>query len=81
MDTLDDITLDNFTANYDKIEGLIISLNMGKESNIPLKNQLVMMKNRLVKELSKQKGSKDITVEMREHLENKNFDGAMKIAE
>jgi hypothetical protein len=29
---------------------------MGKEGNIPLKNQLVVMKNRLVKELSKQKG-------------------------
>jgi len=29
---------------------------MGKDGNIPLKNQLVVMKNRLVKELSKQKG-------------------------
>lgn len=38
------------------------------------------MKNRLVKELSKQTGSIDIK-EMRVHLENKNFDGAMKIAE
>lgn len=34
---------------------------MGKEGNIPLKNQLVLMKNRLVKELSKQKShGKDI---------------------
>lgn len=49
LDTLDDITLENFEANYDKIEGLIIALNMGKEANIPLKNQLVVMKNRLVK--------------------------------
>jgi len=39
------------------IEGLIIALNMGKEGNIPLKNQLVTMKNRMVKELS-QKMSK-----------------------
>jgi hypothetical protein len=29
---------------------------MGKTGNIPLKNDLVVMKNRLVKELSKQKG-------------------------
>jgi hypothetical protein len=29
---------------------------MGKSGNIPLKNNLVVMKNRLVKELSKQKG-------------------------
>lgn len=49
MDTLDDITLENLEANYDKIEGLIIALNMGKEGNIPLKNQIVVMKNRLVK--------------------------------
>ena len=29
---------------------------MGKDGNIPLKNELVLMKTRLVKELSKQKG-------------------------
>ena len=52
LDTLDEITLENFESSYDKIEGLIIALNMGKEGNIPLKNQLVVMKNRLVKELS-----------------------------
>lgn len=33
---------------------------MGKEGNIPLKNQLVVMKNRLIKELSRQKGGFDI---------------------
>ena len=49
LDTLEDITLENFEQNYDKIEGLIIALNMGKEGNIPLKNQLVIMKNRMVK--------------------------------
>ena len=45
--------MENFESKYDLIEGLIIALNMGKEGNIPLKNQLVVMKNRLVKELSK----------------------------
>ncbi len=49
LDSLDEITLENFEAKYDLIEGLIIALNMGKEGNIPLKNQLVTMKNRLVK--------------------------------
>lgn len=53
LDTLDEITLENFEANYDKIQGLIIALNMGKEGNIPLKNQLVVLKNRLLKQLSK----------------------------
>jgi len=41
------------------IEGLIIALNMGKSGNIPLKNQLVVMKNRLVKELSKKSAPKE----------------------
>ena len=53
LDTLDTITLENFEAQFDLIEGLIIALNMGKDGNIPLKNQLVLMKNSLVKELSK----------------------------
>lgn len=57
LDTLDTITLENFAAEYDKIEGLIIALNMGKDGNIPLKNNLVVMKNRLINELAKQKGS------------------------
>lgn len=40
------------------------------------------MKNRLVKELSKKTDNKqDFNVIMRNHLENKNFDDAMKIAE
>jgi len=69
--------LENFEANYDKIEGLIIALNMGKDGNIPLKNQLVVMKNRLVKELSKQKGASDINTQMRASLEKGDFDGAM----
>lgn len=57
LDSLDDITLANFDAKYELLEGLIIALNMGKESNIPLKNQIVIMKKRLVKELSKSMNS------------------------
>lgn len=49
LDSLDEITLENFEQKYDLLEGLIIALNMGKEGNIPLKNQIVVMKNRLVK--------------------------------
>lgn len=54
---------------------------MGKEGNIPLKNQLVTMKNRLVKELSKMmsKGEINYGMEIREQLEKKNFQGAMEI--
>lgn len=80
LDTLDDITLENFEASFDKIQGLIIALNMGKDGNIPLKNQLVVMKNRLVKELSKQKGNKDINDEIRTHLEKDNLEAAIQIA-
>ena len=49
LEKLDDITLENFDEKYDLLEGLIIALNMGKEGNIPLKNEIVIMKNRLVK--------------------------------
>jgi len=54
---------------------------MGKGGNIPLKNQLVNAKARLVKELS-QKMSKnyDYSSEIRYHLENKNFQAAIEIA-
>lgn len=42
---------------------------MGKDGNIPLKNQLVVMKKRLVHELSKKKGGEfDVNVEIRTHL-------------
>ena len=81
LDSLEEITLDNFEEKYDLIEGLIIALNMGKEGNIPLKNQLVSMKTRLVKELSK-KMTKEVNFgqEMREYLEKDNFEAAIEIA-
>ena len=81
LDTLDDITLENFEEKYDLIEGLIIALNMGKSGNIPLKNQLVVMKNRLVKELSKRSNveeKKDISILIREHLEKNDYETAIK---
>jgi hypothetical protein len=66
LDALEEISLENFEAKYELIEGLIIALNMGKDGNIPLKNQLVVMKNRLVKELSKNMGKElDYSVGMR----------------
>lgn len=78
LDSLEDITLENFNEKYDLIEGLIIALNMGKEGNIPLKNQIVLMKNRLVKELSKKMaGDHDYGEVVRAFLEGKDFEGAM----
>jgi hypothetical protein len=74
LDSLEEITLENFEQKYDLIEGLIIALNMGKESNIPLKNQLVIMKNRMVQELSKKMSNKvDYGMEMRAYLEKNSF--------
>lgn len=55
LDTLETITLENFEAEYNKIQGLIIALNMGKDGNIPLKNNLVVLKNRLIKEFTEKK--------------------------
>lgn len=53
---------------------------MGKEGNIPLKNQLVVMKNRLVKELSKRMTAekKDSNIVMREFLEKNDFHSAIE---
>ena len=81
LDSLEEITLENFEEKYDLIEGLIIALNMGKEGNIPLKNQLVTMKNRMVKELSKKMTNEvDYGQQMREYLEKDNFQAAIEIA-
>jgi hypothetical protein len=47
---------------------------MGKSGNIPLKNQLVTMKNRVVKELSKSMSKEfNYSQDMRTHLEKGNF--------
>ncbi len=54
---------------------------MGKSGNIPLKNQLVVMKNRLVKELSKRSNveeKKDISILIREYLEKNDYETAIK---
>lgn len=56
LDSLEELTLENFEAKYETIEKLIIAQNMGKDGNLPLKNQLVALKTRLVKELSKKLG-------------------------
>lgn len=51
---------------------------MGKSGNIPLKNQLVVMKNRMVKEMANQKSKEyDYSGNIREHLEHHNFEGAI----
>ena len=47
---------------------------MGKSGNIPLKNQLVNMKHRLVKELSKKMSKEtDYAMDIRGNLEEKNL--------
>jgi hypothetical protein len=50
---------------------------MGKTGNIPLKNQIVQMKNRMVKELSKKMGIKNPGDAIRECLENKDVHSAL----
>jgi len=49
LDSLEEISLENFEASYPQIEQLIIAINMGKDGNPELKNQLVALKTRLVK--------------------------------
>ena len=54
---------------------------MGKEGNIPLKNNLVIMKNRIVKELAKSKTEEkqDLSETVREFLEKNDFSAAIEI--
>jgi hypothetical protein len=68
LDSLEDITLENFEAQYKKIEQLIIAQNMGKDGNASLKNQLVSLKTRLAKELSKKLAKKSFDTQLREKL-------------
>lgn len=71
--------MENFEAKYETIEALIIAQNMGKDCNLPLKNQLVSMKTRLVKELSKSLGKKDFNQQLREKLEAKQLKESLEM--
>ena len=51
---------------------------MGKDGNLPLKNQLVAMKTKLIKELSKKLGKKDFSVQLRTKLEDQDLKGSLE---
>lgn len=77
---LENITLENFESKYETIEKLIIAQNMGRDSNLPLKNQLVTMKTKLVKELSKKLGKQgDYSSKVRDLLKSNNIEGALEM--
>ena len=44
LDTLAEISFENFEAKYETIEKLIIAKNMGRNENPELKDQLVLLK-------------------------------------
>lgn len=52
---------------------------MGKDGNLPLKNQLVAMKTKLIKELSKKLGKKDFSVQLRTKLEDQDLNGSLEM--
>lgn len=79
LDELDTISLDNFLEKYNLLENLIIAKNMGKESNVPLKNQIVIMKNRLVKELSSKMASTSDYSKIRDYLKANDLTTALNI--
>ncbi|KAL7716457.1 VWFA domain-containing protein [Entamoeba marina] len=55
---LDKMSVDEFIANYNTIEGYIVSQNMGRSGNDELRNLLLNNKNRLLYEFGKKnKGS------------------------
>ena len=74
--------MENFEAKYSSIEQLIIAINMGREGNPELKNQLVTMKSRLVKELSKKLGKKmSYSEKIREMLREQRVQDALGMVE
>ena len=77
LDSLEDISLQNFESQYEKIQQLIIAQNMGKDANLPLKNQLVAMKTKLIKELSKKLGKGDFNDKIRAMLEAQDLKGSL----
>ena len=50
---------------------------MGKDANLPLKNQLVAMKTKLIKELSKKLGKGDFNDKIRDMLEAQDLKGSL----
>lgn len=82
LDSLEEISLENFETKYTSIEQLIIAINMGREGNPELKNQLVAMKTRLVKELSKKLGKKmSYSEKIREMLREQRVQDALGMVE
>jgi hypothetical protein len=76
--SLENITLENFEAKYEKIEKLIIAINMGKDGDIKLKNQLVVLKTKLIKELSKTLAKKmNYSEKVRAKLQEQNVQEAL----
>eukprot|EP00002_Diphylleia_rotans_P040662 TRINITY_DN96_c0_g1_i8.p1 TRINITY_DN96_c0_g1~~TRINITY_DN96_c0_g1_i8.p1 ORF type:complete len:922 (+),score=191.53 TRINITY_DN96_c0_g1_i8:117-2768(+) len=67
LETLDKISLETFLQSYDKIEKLLISLNMGRAGNADAKDQLLNLRKRLMQELSS-KGDTDLTSKIRAAL-------------
>lgn len=76
-----EISLENFQANFEKIEQLIIAKNMGRNSNPEMKDQLVHMKARLIREYSKEQGKKEpISNMIRKALRNNDQETAFDLA-
>jgi hypothetical protein len=76
-----EISLENFQANYAKIEELIIAKNMGRDSNPEMKDQLVHMKSRLIKEFSKILGKKEpASLKIRNALKSNDVESALETA-
>jgi hypothetical protein len=55
LERLDTISFSDFMANYDKVEQMLISLNMGKQGDPALKTKFVKLQKRFIQETSKEK--------------------------
>jgi hypothetical protein len=78
IESLEDISLKNFEARYEDIEKFIIAINMGKDGDLELKDKLVALKTKLIKELSKKLAKKmNYSEKVRAKLQEQNVQEAL----
>ena len=74
------INLTNFEAYVEKMERVIVKHNMGRHGFPEMKDQLVLLKKRLVYELSNIKTEEDYSKLIRQSLEEQNTASALEYA-
>ena len=81
INEIESISWDTLVARFDTIKELLLTLNMGTNGNATLKDQLVRVKKRIIKEFSnRQSLHNTFTVDVRTHLANQDVESAVERA-